>query len=77
MNLNTIITVAQIVISVLLIVLVLLQERSGGTSGVFGGSGNEGGMYQQRRGLERMMFIATIVCLTLFIATSVALLVIK
>jgi len=52
------IAIAQIVISITLIVLILLQERSSGLSGVFGGS--EEGFYQTRRGLERIIFGATI-----------------
>lgn len=75
MNLSTIISVVQIAVAIIVIILVLLQERSSGSSGVFGG-GNEGGMYQTRRGIEKILFIATVVCLALFIATSVAHLVI-
>jgi len=48
----------QIIISIILIVSILLQERSGGLSGIFGGQGGE--FYQTRRGLERIMFISTI-----------------
>lgn len=51
--------IAQIVVSILLIILILLQERSSGLSGILGGS--EGGFYQTRRGLEKFIFWSTIV----------------
>jgi protein translocase SecG subunit len=54
-----IIPVAQIIISVILVVLILLQERSAGMSGLLGG-GDSGGVYQTRRGLERIIFYGTI-----------------
>jgi protein translocase SecG subunit len=65
----------QIIISIILIVLILLQERSGGLSGIFGGQGGE--FYQTRRGLERIMFISTIVLVAAFIALSLLNLVFK
>lgn len=64
------IEIAEIVISIVLIVLILLQERSGGTSGIFGGVGGDSS-YQTRRGLEKGIFIATIVCAVLFAALAV------
>ena len=60
--------IAQIVVSVLLIVLILLQERSSGLSGIFGGS--EGGFYQTRRGLEKLVFGSTIVLAIAFAALA-------
>lgn len=54
-----VISILQIIISIILIVLILLQERGSGLSGVFGGS--EGGFYQTRRGLEKIIFITTII----------------
>ena len=63
------ISIAQIVISIVLIILILLQERSSGLSGVFGGGGGE--IYSQRRGLERMIFYATIVLVVAFGVLSI------
>ena len=63
-----ILTFAQMTISLLLIAGILLQQRSGGLSHVFGGTG---GLYRTRRGVERSIFIATIVLAVLFIATAV------
>ncbi|MFA5098840.1 MAG: preprotein translocase subunit SecG [Candidatus Paceibacterota bacterium] len=60
--------IAQIIVSIILIVLILLQERSSGLSGVFGGGGGE--FYSQRRGLENIIFIATIVSAVVFVLLS-------
>lgn len=55
-----IISIAQILVSIALIVLILIQERSStGGLGIFGGS--DGGFYQTRRGFEKMIFGLTIV----------------
>ncbi len=62
-------SIAQIVISVILIVLILLQERSSGLSGIFGGG--ESDFYARRRGMERIIFIATIVLIIIFAILSV------
>ncbi|TSD04676.1 MAG: preprotein translocase subunit SecG [Parcubacteria group bacterium Greene0714_36] len=58
-------TYFQIIISVLLAAAVSLQRRGGGLSPVLGGSG---GFYRTRRGVERVLFTATIVLAVLFLA---------
>lgn len=63
-------TTIQVIIAVILMVLVLIQERSSGMSGLFGGSG-DGGAYQQRRGIEKTVFTATIVMTVLFAGISI------
>jgi len=63
--------VLQIIASVILIVLVLLQERSSGIGALMGGGGGDGA-YQTRRGLERYIFGATIVMIIVFIGLAVA-----
>lgn len=64
-----IVPIAQIAISVLLVVLILLQERSAGLSGIFGGEG--GGFYQTRRGLEKTIFASTIILAVVFVALAI------
>lgn len=66
---NNIITILQIVLPIVIIILILLQERSAGLSSLWSGDG--GGFYQTRRGLERWVFIATIVCAVLLAAVSI------
>ncbi len=63
------ITIIQSIVAIVLIVLILLQERSSGLSGIFGGEG--GGFYQTRRGLERVIFWATIILIILLLAISI------
>lgn len=62
--------IVQIAASVILIVLILIQERSSGLSGVFGG-GSGDASYQTRRGLERVTFWATIVMGIVFAALAI------
>ncbi|MEK7630027.1 MAG: preprotein translocase subunit SecG [Patescibacteria group bacterium] len=57
--------IAQIVVSLILIGLVLIQEKSAGTSGIFGGGGG-GASYQTRRGLEKFIFWGTIIAAIIF-----------
>ncbi len=61
------IKIAQIVVSILLMVAILLQNRGTGLGGVFGGTG---GVYLTKRGLEKKLFIATIVLAVIFILLS-------
>lgn len=65
---SQIFSVAQLIISVVLIVLILLQERSSGLSGVFGG--DNAGFYQTRRGLEKIIFVSTIVLVCAFLVLA-------
>lgn len=59
--------IAQVIISILLVAAILLQQRGGGLSPVFGG---EGGMYRTRRGVEKMIFWGTIVLSILFLLVA-------
>ncbi len=59
--------IGQIVIAVLLMLAILLQNRGTGLGGVFGGGG---GVYLTKRGLEKKLFIATIVLAVIFILLS-------
>ncbi|MEK7635821.1 MAG: preprotein translocase subunit SecG [Patescibacteria group bacterium] len=63
------IAIAQIIISIILIALILLQEHSSGLSGIFGG--NEASFYSVRRGLERIIFGATIVFIVILAGLSI------
>jgi preprotein translocase subunit SecG len=55
---------AQIVVSITLIVLVLLQTKGSALGGVFGGSDST--IYTTRRGLEKTIFNLTIVVAAVF-----------
>ena len=58
--------IIQIIISVTLIVIILLQIKGDTGGGVFGGAG----VARTRRGLERTLFNATIVLATIFLLMS-------
>jgi preprotein translocase subunit SecG len=60
----------QIVISVLLILAVLLQQTGAQNGGALGGSDTSGSVFHTRRGLEKLLFISTIVLGVLFASTS-------
>jgi preprotein translocase subunit SecG len=66
---ETIITIAQVVFAVLLITLILLQNRAGGLSSVFGGS-EITNVFRTKRGIERSIFILTIIFSILFLGAS-------
>ncbi len=68
-HLDTIITAAQITLSVLLIASILLQARGAGLGGAFGGEGN---VYRTKRGVEKTLFRATIVISILFFGVALA-----
>ena len=50
--------IAQIIISIALTAVILLQTRGGGMGGIFGGT--ETAVYKTRRGVERTIFNITI-----------------
>ena len=60
--------VAQIVLSIALILAVLLQVKGGGLGGIFGQADT---VYRTRRGVERTLFQLTVVLVVLFIIVSI------
>lgn len=65
------IKIIQIVVAVLLMLAILLQNRGVGLGGVFGGGG---GVYLTKRGVEKKLFIATIVLAAIFLLLSLGVL---
>ncbi|OGE74439.1 MAG: preprotein translocase subunit SecG [Candidatus Doudnabacteria bacterium RIFCSPLOWO2_02_FULL_42_9] len=65
---------ALIVIDVLIIITILMQQREGGLSTVFGG---EGQVYRSKRGLARGLHYFTILLAVIFVGLSVAVLFVK
>ena len=70
MNFQKIITIVQAVISVLLIITILLQQRGAGASAITGGTG--GSAYYARRGFEKFLFAAITILAVLFVAVAIA-----
>lgn len=61
--------ILQAIIAVLITVSVLLQSQGGGLGQAFGGGGGEN--YHTRRGLEKVLYNATIVLIALFALVSI------
>ena len=61
----------QIGLSVILIILVLIQQTDASMGAAFGGSGSEG-VSRTRRGFERTIFQTTIVVAILFVISVLA-----
>ena len=74
MTLIQILNIVQLAVSVLLIVAVLLQQRGVGLSATFGGEGN---IYRTKRGIEKALFIGTIVLSLLFFGVAAATLIVS
>ena len=58
----------QIVLGILLVVVIIIQQKGTGLGGTFGG---EMSFYRTKRGAEKMLFYLTIIIASLFIASSV------
>ncbi|HLW01205.1 MAG TPA: preprotein translocase subunit SecG [Ktedonobacterales bacterium] len=61
------IEVAQIIISIALMISILLQARGASLGSVFGGTG---AVFKTRRGIDKLLFNATIVFAVLFVLIS-------
>ena len=68
MSKQEIIGIFQIVVSFLLIIAILLQQRGAGL-GVFGGGRAE--FYHRRRGLEKLIFRGTIALAVIFFVLGI------
>ncbi len=60
--------ILQIVVSVILITLVLLQQGGSGLGSTFG---QEGGAYSTRRGIEKQIFAGTIIFGIIFVFLAI------
>jgi len=66
---QTVLNIVQIVLSVVLILVILLQVKGGGIGGIFGQADT---VYRTKRGVERWLFRATIILAALFVIISLA-----
>jgi len=64
-----VIQILQIVVSVLLILAIMMQNRGAGLGATFGGGGE---IYRTKRGAEKFLFRATIVLIVIFMALAAA-----
>jgi preprotein translocase subunit SecG len=59
--------ITQIILGVALVAVLLLQVKGGGLGGIFG---QAEGIYRTRRGVEKSLFLGTIVLVCLFLILS-------
>ena len=69
-TLQAVLPYAQIVLSLLLIVGIVLQNRGASLGGAFGGD-NFASTFYKRRGAEQFLFQATIVVAILFVIAAI------
>ena len=73
MQLGSILETITLVTAILSVLLILLQKRGASLGAGFGSSGE---LYTTRRGLEKSLFVATIVCSVIFVLSIIGLLII-
>ncbi|HPS21703.1 MAG TPA: preprotein translocase subunit SecG [Candidatus Paceibacterota bacterium] len=66
---------AQIILSVILVIAILLQQSGAGVGGALGG--NDSSFHHTRRGFEKFLFYLSIVCGVLFALTAFLAIVLK
>ncbi|RJP46106.1 MAG: preprotein translocase subunit SecG [Armatimonadetes bacterium] len=59
--------IIQLISGVILVILVLAQQRGAGLGSAFGG---ESSFYSTKRGLEKLLFYMTIIISVIFLTTS-------
>ena len=64
---NQILLISQFIVSVLLIISILLQQRGGSLGSAFGGSETS---YASRRGVEKHIFWASVILVIVFIGLA-------
>lgn len=67
---------AQIIISVVLVLSILLQQSGAGVGGALGG-GDAGSFHTTRRGFEKFLFFLSIICGILFALSAFLAIIIK
>ncbi len=73
MELGSILQTTTLISAFLSVVLVILQQRGASLGAGFGGSGE---LYTTRRGLDKSLFNATVVCALIFVLSILGLLLI-
>ncbi|MBI4653312.1 preprotein translocase subunit SecG [Candidatus Kuenenbacteria bacterium] len=61
--------ILQFIVSLLLIISILLQSKGSGLGAAFGGGGEN--IYQTKRGIEKSLFIFTIILSILFLGLGI------
>lgn len=69
---ESILSIVQIILSVLIVIVILLQKTSSGFDGALGGGSGEQTITTTRRGFEKILFRSTMVLGVLLVASSIA-----
>lgn len=72
--LGKILLTVEIILAISLIIAILMQHQGAGLGGAFGGEGN---FYRSKRGVEKALYIFTIVVAILFALTALIKIVVK
>ncbi len=64
---KTTLNIIQIVVSVALVAAILFQVKGGGIGGIFGQADS---VFRTKRGIEKWLFLGTIVLVVIFVALS-------
>lgn len=70
MDFSNYLNLSQLLISLVLIVVVLLQSRGTDVGAAFGAGGGGGSSFRTRRGLEKTLFQLTIILAIIFVGIS-------
>ena len=70
---QNILTIIMVVVAILLMATILLQQRGASLGGAFGGNS---GVYRSRRGVEKLLYILTIIFAVIFVALSITFLIV-
>jgi len=65
---HTYLNIVQLVLSIALVIVILLQVRGGGLGGIFGQSDT---VYRTKRGVEKTLFQLTIALVVLFLIIAI------
>ena len=68
---NVVLAIIEIILSITLITVILLQQRGSGLGDAFGG-GSGGGVYRSKRGIEQLLHRLTIFTAILFVGVAIA-----
>lgn len=68
MTISFYVNLIQIIVSIALIVVILVQAKGSGLGGIFGGDSS---IYKTRRGVEKTIFQATVALAVVFFAVSI------
>lgn len=73
MNFGNFFEIVTLVSAILIILLILLQQRGASLGSGTGGSGE---LYTKRRGLEKSLFVTTVILVCIFVISIIGLLLI-